>query len=533
MKKSSRVWLTFAAMASFIVSGMLPIYFVRHTDAQTGSATINPCSVAQINLASGVTLQPLQPVSVYITANTTTSLVVDRVLVLSDGQPIGKANQVSTYTWNMPWLTSLSPLGIHQVSARILYNQGSTCDTAPVAVNNSTPPNPGGLMLDIAPQSWTGLTNSSFLFNTNVRVNDTTATALAIKDYALLDWTADVGAVQTRQGVATYFSGPVAGSGQLHIIAVYGGASVTKNLTVSVQSQISTATPPPTTAPTTTSTTAGAPPPTNTTTPSASTTAPTSSADNIPPPLTKEQKVELATKQLDSQPVVLSCAIASLPQNRINDLRSQTSRLSPKEFEAIKNCFTQTNFTVPSVYAPVDPEKVRTDTLKSSETSRIVDAKTQINKKEDGKSSSSLRFQGSAKPNSDVLLYVYSEPLVLYARADANGNWVYDLVDPLESGNHKAYAVVEETDGTYKKSSPFSFIINTAQASAENPNGYSLSVQTIGSLAPSASKSRTNLYVIGAAVLIVAIMGIGTFVLTRTLKHIPADTKGPEDTDIL
>jgi hypothetical protein len=100
---------------------------------------------------------------------------------------------------------------------------------------------------------------------------------------------------------------------------------------------------------------------------------------------------------------------------------------------------------------------------------------------------------------------------------------VYDLVDPLQPGSHEAYAVVETADGTYKRSSAFSFLIQTAQASAENPNGYSLSIQTVASLNPPASKQKLNLYVVGSGVIVVMVLVIGGVMLAKTLRHIPPD----------
>ena len=76
---------------------------------------------------------------------------------------------------------------------------------------------------------------------------------------------------------------------------------------------------------------------------------------------------------------------------------------------------------------------------------------------------------GKAKPFQTVLVYIFSEPLVMTTTADADGNWSYELENPLEPGQHEVYAVVDEGDGQYKKSDPWGFIIGRAEAFCRKP----------------------------------------------------------------
>lgn len=56
-------------------------------------------------------------------------------------------------------------------------------------------------------------------------------------------------------------------------------------------------------------------------------------------------------------------------------------------------------------------------------------------------------FEGKAFPNSFVVLYIYSTPLVVTVRTDANGNWIYVLDRELNDGNHLAYVATVDNSG--------------------------------------------------------------------------------------
>ena len=81
------------------------------------------------------------------------------------------------------------------------------------------------------------------------------------------------------------------------------------------------------------------------------------------------------------------------------------------------------------------------------------------------------RLSGTGLPNSVVTVYVYSDPIVIVAKTDANGNWTYELDRDLEDGDHEVYVAVTDNVGRITaKSEPLPFV-KTAEA---------ITVQTAG-----------------------------------------------------
>ncbi len=77
-------------------------------------------------------------------------------------------------------------------------------------------------------------------------------------------------------------------------------------------------------------------------------------------------------------------------------------------------------------------------------------------------------MQGRAAPNTIVTILIYSNPVVVTVQADANGVWKYTLEEPLEAGEHTAYVVVPQEDGTQVRSAINTFIVPPVYASAED-----------------------------------------------------------------
>lgn len=114
-----------------------------------------------------------------------------------------------------------------------------------------------------------------------------------------------------------------------------------------------------------------------------------------------------------------------------------------------------------------------------------------------------LVFSGQSYPDSYPLMTINSQPLVLSAKADRDGNWTYILENPLEGGKHEVYVEVD-TNGVTEKSGPYPFTIARAQASADNPTGASLDL-----VDPQKQALKTYLFIagglVGLALLIMAI----------------------------
>lgn len=74
------------------------------------------------------------------------------------------------------------------------------------------------------------------------------------------------------------------------------------------------------------------------------------------------------------------------------------------------------------------------------------------------------KIAGKGAPNSFLTIYIYSDPIVVTVKTDADGNWSYELDRDLEDGNHEVYAAVTDATGRISvQSSPIPFV-KTAQA---------------------------------------------------------------------
>ncbi len=68
-------------------------------------------------------------------------------------------------------------------------------------------------------------------------------------------------------------------------------------------------------------------------------------------------------------------------------------------------------------------------------------------------------ISGTALPNSFVTLYIFSTPVVVTVKTDADGSWTYRLDKELEDGEHQVFVGVTDNSGKIvAKSSPFTFV---------------------------------------------------------------------------
>ena len=118
--------------------------------------------------------------------------------------------------------------------------------------------------------------------------------------------------------------------------------------------------------------------------------------------------------------------------------------------------------------------------------------------------SNNLKFEGKAKPNQVITLYIYSTmPIVITVKADGNGNWNYELDKTMVDGTHEVYVAVNNNEGKIVESSlPTPFFIQKAQAVSVDEfvaNGDATQI-------PSQAADMTTLYVLsGVAVILVLI----------------------------
>ncbi len=103
-----------------------------------------------------------------------------------------------------------------------------------------------------------------------------------------------------------------------------------------------------------------------------------------------------------------------------------------------------------AVESPITAGTV-TDTIFEVNEIAVVDDKT-------------MKFVGSALPNSFVTIYVYSTPIVVTVKADSTGKWEYTLDVQLEDGEHSLYvASVNNAGKILAKSTKVPFV-KTAEA---------------------------------------------------------------------
>lgn len=98
----------------------------------------------------------------------------------------------------------------------------------------------------------------------------------------------------------------------------------------------------------------------------------------------------------------------------------------------------------------------------------VVDAALKIEKVslvENNNGAKQIALSGKSQPNAIVWVYIFSsDPIVISLKADANGDWNYELDKELADGQHEVYvAVADEAGKIISKSEPIAFV-KTAQA---------------------------------------------------------------------
>lgn len=480
---------------------------VQQSSAQNTTTGQCPPDVV-ISMPTATTVTGITDVRISL-GTTVTLPVPEKVGLLLDGVPMGRARQDtsgSNLSWRMVWPTFLTTNGTHSLQA-VLKFAGGQCQTQPVTTSVQNPSNvqtASVLEAAVAPAAWSGVTNTSMNFVGNAIVkNGSTVMPQDFKPYMVFEWQTTAGVITPAEFSTYFFSGTTRQSGQLKLKVSYGGKQALANVPIEI---FDTTTAPSSSYPSTTTTQGtGAAPSTTTTTQNTSTTptqSPASVASNT------------------GDPELEKCLVARIGLERYRLILADRSKQTPEDVKQMQACFALRNFVVPRTLAPVAPEEVKS----KPETKDVQVEKIENKVVEGGESSAeklAITFKGKAKPGSVVLLYVYSEPLVLSTTSDSNGEWVYTLTDPMDPGNHEAYAVVDSGDGVYQRSSPLGFIVGKAEASAQNPNGYSLLLEDTGknTAVSQSTKRQQDMYVMVAAATVVMVVISGLFVTRRVHGH--------------
>lgn len=237
--------------------------------------------------------------------------------------------------------------------------------------------------------------------------------------------------------------------------------------------------------------------------------APTFPVSNpVVEPFVDEERSLQSRFTIDGNPLpeqVEDCIVEKVGQD-VYDRLNAGERPRFSEYKLFARCLALVDDIVPATIAPVDPIAIEQVKVADEE---LLATQSIVNKTipSDSGEQLAIELSGVAEPNSDVLIYVFSDPLVLSTVADSNGNWSYILSNPLEPGEHEVYAVVESGDGIVQRSNALSFIVGTAEASADNPSGASLELTS--SITPSLSSDdqdsrNRNVFIFAAAAVIIA-----------------------------
>jgi hypothetical protein len=130
---------------------------------------------------------------------------------------------------------------------------------------------------------------------------------------------------------------------------------------------------------------------------------------------------------------------------------------------------------------------------------------------ENGKNN--IRFQGTARPNEVITLYIYSTmPIVVTVKADASGNWIYDLDKTLVDGKHEVYVAVNDDKGRVVQSG-LPKLLFIQEAKAVGMDGF-IDASTV----PDKSDNMMMYYLIGGLVCILIIILIFLIIKSRMTR---------------
>lgn len=392
-------------------------------------------------------------------------------------------------TWSLPLVTQLLPNSIQTMYASVQLSDNNVCNsgTSSATISNTST---AQLLATANPAGFNGSTNTAVNFAVTVKVPQT---GLDVTAYSDIQWATTTGTIEKQvvAGTARLFTGPLGQNGKVTATIKYGG----KTLALPIQITI-----------------AGA-----TNTSGSNDTAPQAGSVGVQTTNSGQQSATAqATTTSSSQQTGLStslqdCAVTVLGAPKVASIKSGTIRPSSADLELLKPCFAQTNFIVPTAYAPIAPAKVKeltkSNDISISDLSNVTSQTKQV----------AIKITGKSAPNTTVLLYVFSEPLVIATSTDAKGTWSYTLEDPLAPGNHEIYAVADMGNQQFAKTDPFSFVLGRTTASADNPDGLSLKLE--GDTTPIQTKQGLYLYAaIFGLIFLAGLIFIG-WLFRRWKKH--------------
>ena len=158
-------------------------------------------------------------------------------------------------------------------------------------------------------------------------------------------------------------------------------------------------------------------------------------------------------------------------------------------------------------------EQPKFNDLKISEELLIEKVENTI--KETGESN--IRFQGKARPNEIVTLYFYSTmPIVVTVKADANGNWVYDLDKTLVDGTHEVYVAVNDDKGRIVESG-LAKLFFVEEAKAKNIDDF-IKAEDASYVSDKTDNMMRTYLIVGLGCILLLVL-LFLFIRTQANKH--------------
>lgn len=486
-----KVWLIRLGVAAALVIGLIPFW----SGAQAGACdsvglTLTRPTSGQI--LSGNTI--ISARSIYYGLQRI-DFLVDGHLVGS-ANPSGPSNGTNTIELATNWNTTSVPDGNHYFLAHAFYGGGTSgsgatgpfdCQTPNLAaaVHNSSSTQ-AYLRAVITPAGWQGPTNQSAGFSAAAMLVYPDGSQTNVSSATNFSWSTTIGTIEPNHSLATFYSGPNGGSGQVKVLAGYNGQTAQAQVSVSVYSS------------TQYQSGSGA------TSDSGSNSGTSGTSGQTPPPV---------AQPLDSG--VEHCLRLALGDARFDAIDSGKSQPTTEERLKSASCFRPNN-VIPAPLAPVAPSKVPDLPSVDKAVLDLSQIKNVTLKAADGKDKTALQLSGKSDPNATVFIYIFSEPLVLTTTADSSGNWSYTLQNPLAPGKHQAYVTVAKDSQNFVRSDAFGFDVAQAAASDQNPQGNSLAL---------ADSRPVDIWYF-----VVALIAIGagirvTFIIRKRLSPVPAKTR--------
>lgn len=506
----------FSVIAFVLVISLTFINFHR----LSSQAIVGNCSGISISVspsASGTVLnnQLSGIVSVDINTSTTSPDQIGKIVIFARDNSnikkvIGRAQVAGMNKWNFQWATALWQIPNNQVklSAEVVYlGNGGSCTVDSTTQYNVSNTVPTSMTITLVGQTEPAFVGSTYDYNVIGKIDDPLLSSFELTRYSVLEWsqTTNIGFLSSNNfpndTQVKYNAGLVPGSNRLSVRVIYGGADITKSIPLTVKPLVVTSN----STNSATSSTVG----TTTTNNQSSISSPTTSSNTA-------TTTQFTSSQVQITPVTKSCVEEVLTTKRYSEIHSGDSRPTADELDKIATCFAPSKYILPSNFSPIEPVKV--SNLGLSDKISVSNLEN-VTKKVGSKDQQTLKITGKATPNSTVIFYIFSDPLVITTKSDGDGNWQYTIEDPLEPGKHEVYAIVDNGDGVYKRSDPMSFLISTASASAANPNGLSLKLSEPPKKTPTQSTTNLIIYVAGSVALLAIAFACLYMIVRSHHKH--------------